>query len=221
MKSFLTIFAVQMEKSFDMKVQKEPILREAFLLFKSKGVVPVKMDDIASRMSMSKRTLYEIFKNKENLILECVIAHQKLNVTLFETESDSEQNVLRQAFEFLHLVMMDYNNTSHRFFEDLKKYPKVQAYIDCVRAEGAVNGKKWLEKGVEQGLFREDVRMDLVVSSVNIISQSLSSRKESGGYSVKTLLNSIIMVILRGIVTSKGLLVLSMLEKKYFTNEEI
>lgn len=221
MKSFLTIFAVQMEKSFDMKVQKEPILREAFLLFKSKGVVPVKMDDIASRMSMSKRTLYEIFKNKENLILECVIAHQKWNVTLFETESNSEQNVLRQAFEFLHLVMMDYNNTSHRFFEDLKKYPKVQAYIDCVRAEGAVNGKKWLEKGVEQGLFREDVRMDLVVSSVNIISQSLSSRKESGGYSVKTLLNSIIMVILRGIVTSKGLLVLSMLEKKYFTNEEI
>ena len=41
------------------------ILEVASLEFRSKGIRSVKMDDIANSLSISKRTLYEIYENKE------------------------------------------------------------------------------------------------------------------------------------------------------------
>ena len=39
--------------------------------FAEKGIRAVKMDDIARMLTISKRTLYEIYPNKEELLLEC------------------------------------------------------------------------------------------------------------------------------------------------------
>lgn len=48
------------------------IIRTAMPLFKQKGIKAVRMDDIANILSISKRTLYEIYNNKEDLLLEGV-----------------------------------------------------------------------------------------------------------------------------------------------------
>ena len=50
------------------------IMHVAMREFRRCGVKAVKMDDIASRLSISKRTLYEIFSNKEELLLDCRMA---------------------------------------------------------------------------------------------------------------------------------------------------
>lgn len=44
---------------------KEKILQTSMQMFKVHGIKAVKMDDIATRLSISKRTLYEIYANKE------------------------------------------------------------------------------------------------------------------------------------------------------------
>ncbi|HEY9550780.1 MAG TPA: helix-turn-helix domain-containing protein, partial [Prevotella sp.] len=49
---------------------KGKILEAAMLEFAKKGIRAVKMDDIATILSISKRTLYEIYSNKEDLLLE-------------------------------------------------------------------------------------------------------------------------------------------------------
>ena len=49
---------------------RERILATAMNEFYTKGIKAVKMDDIAKRLSISKRTLYEIYQNKEELLLE-------------------------------------------------------------------------------------------------------------------------------------------------------
>ena len=46
------------------------ILKAAMTEFLHKGVKSVKMDDIANTLAISKRTLYEIYSNKEELLLE-------------------------------------------------------------------------------------------------------------------------------------------------------
>lgn len=51
---------------------KTRILETSMQLFKQKGIRAVKMDDIATEMGISKRTLYEIYSNKEDLLYECV-----------------------------------------------------------------------------------------------------------------------------------------------------
>ena len=48
------------------------ILDTSLPLFKKLGVKAVKMDDIASILTISKRTLYEIYDNKEQLLFECI-----------------------------------------------------------------------------------------------------------------------------------------------------
>ena len=47
---------------------KGKILQTAMEEFTQKGVRAVKMDDIATRLSISKRTLYEIYSNKEDFV---------------------------------------------------------------------------------------------------------------------------------------------------------
>ena len=52
---------------------KDQILITAFDLFSQYGVKSVSMDDIAHKMGISKRTIYESFKDKEMLLVEGII----------------------------------------------------------------------------------------------------------------------------------------------------
>lgn len=53
-------------------VIKEQIMLTAFDLFSEHGIKNVSMDDIAHNASISKRTLYELFEDKETLLTECI-----------------------------------------------------------------------------------------------------------------------------------------------------
>ena len=49
---------------------KEKIVKYASKAFAQRGIRQVKMDELASEMSISKRTLYELFGDKESLLME-------------------------------------------------------------------------------------------------------------------------------------------------------
>lgn len=48
--------------------QKERIIDQAMHMFVSQGIKSVRMDDIAQQLGVSKRTLYEMFGDKEGLL---------------------------------------------------------------------------------------------------------------------------------------------------------
>ena len=48
--------------------QKERIIAQAMRMFVSQGIKSVRMDDIAQQLGVSKRTLYELFGDKESLL---------------------------------------------------------------------------------------------------------------------------------------------------------
>ena len=55
------------------------IIDTALKEFKEKGIKDVKMDDIAARLSMSKRTIYELFNDKAEILYEALkIQNQKM-----------------------------------------------------------------------------------------------------------------------------------------------
>ena len=54
------------------KTLREKIMNAAMKCFREKGIRAVRMDDIANELSISKRTLYEIYNNKEELLYEGV-----------------------------------------------------------------------------------------------------------------------------------------------------
>ena len=76
---------------------KERILEYSEKEFYANGVKQVKMDNIANYLSISKRTLYEIYPTKEDLLLECLKKHD----TAYESRIEQYIEDLNSAALFL------------------------------------------------------------------------------------------------------------------------
>ena len=74
--------------------QKDRILSYAIENFSRNGIRNVKMDDIASDLGISKRTLYQLFKDKENLLVECFKYSEKRSAKLYSELIKSTDNIL-------------------------------------------------------------------------------------------------------------------------------
>lgn len=66
--SFLVIFVSNKTTEDMTPPQKERIIDQAMQMFATQGIKSVRMDDIAQHLGVSKRTLYELFGDKEGLL---------------------------------------------------------------------------------------------------------------------------------------------------------
>ena len=78
------------------------------------------------------------------------------------------ENVLEVLLKFFQRSAQDFQNTNRKFFEDIEKYPKVMRYIDESRKENLDSAMEFYRKGVEQGIFRNDVNYNIVRAMVNL-----------------------------------------------------
>ncbi len=136
-----------MERSADKIDLRERIVMEATHMFQAQGVKQVRMDDIARGLSISKKTLYELFSDKEELLLEVVKVismgfHQNVKEIIC-----SSANVLEQIFMLYKRVIEHSRKVNPLFFIELIHYPKVQAYFEEVHTRHADCTKKWLQMG--------------------------------------------------------------------------
>ena len=97
----------------DSRTKKEifnQIVETAHTLFIERGIKDVKMDDIAAEMSISKRTIYELFNDKEQLLHEVLkFQHERM--------SENGREVIRSSSHILEIILKLYN----LHFELLKK----------------------------------------------------------------------------------------------------
>lgn len=198
-----------MRKTSNMTVYREnlktKILDTSMLLFKQKGIMAVKMDDIATEMGISKRTLYEIYSNKEDLLYECVkydsekMTHQ---MQVYAEKAENEMDVI--AF-FLKTKLKDLGTINPKFFLDTQKYERIVAFLQEHNEKQRANSYIFMKKGIERGFFRDDINYDIVHrmsdASMNYVMQTKMYRK----YSLKEIFHTFIKVYLRGCCTSKGL----------------
>jgi AcrR family transcriptional regulator len=109
---------------------KEKILQTSMQMFKVHGIKAVKMADIANRLSISKRTLYEIYANKEDLLLEGIRLHEKENNDHMDQFSkQAGLTVMDILVEIYHLEMQELADVSPLFFNDLHKYPHIVSFL--------------------------------------------------------------------------------------------
>lgn len=82
------------KKRTDKTVVKEHIVLAAAKSFAQKGVKTVRMDDIAAGLSISKRTLYELFHDKEDLLLDVMKLHREEMQEYMTQVASKAENVL-------------------------------------------------------------------------------------------------------------------------------
>lgn len=185
------------------------IMQVAMREFRRCGVKAVKMDDIASRLSISKRTLYEIFSNKEELLLECVrMQEEAFDDHMTEFGSDSSHNSIDIILEFYRFQMQNVSDVSPAFYEELSKYGHVVDFLNKKRIKRNANAKAFFAHGVSEGYFRKDVDFD-IVSQIGAASMEHAMKtKMYEKYGMKDLLHNILFLFLRGLCTAEGIALL-------------
>ncbi|MEG1580699.1 MAG: TetR/AcrR family transcriptional regulator [Bacteroidaceae bacterium] len=183
------------------------ILATAMNAFSTHGIRPVTMDIIARSMKISKRTIYAIFEDKEALLLEGIRVHKLRMQEHMKEFSQKNDNVLEVILHFFECSMEELRQTCPQFHTDIKRYPRVFEEMHKQRALDSENTVAFLEKGVEQGIFRSDVRLDIVYT---LLAEALENAMLTTMANVppELILSTILPVWIRGISTDKGLTIL-------------
>ena len=103
---------------------RERIILSAVELFTTKGIKSITMDEIAASLGISKRTLYEVFPDKETLLEECILKSQKDGDIFVKGVIETSGNVLEVLLRCYQWSIERFQATNKKFFEDIKKYPK-------------------------------------------------------------------------------------------------
>lgn len=187
------------------------IIDKAQKLFFRYGIRSITMDFIASELGMSKRTLYEIFTNKDALIIACMEKGRKEQENdmceIFNSQANTIEKLVRCYSKIIHYV----NQTSRSFQLDVEQMrSKVNEEIVKNREKQYEYIRNILNMGVEEGLVRSDLNIDIVTILHN--SQMEWFRKSqmpgSDEWNFAEVLSTVMRIFLYGIVTEKGAKVL-------------
>jgi AcrR family transcriptional regulator len=101
---------------------KEHIILVATELFKNYGIKSVTMDTLANQLGISKRTIYEAFSDKDELLMAVLknIAYQQKE--LINRVIDESENSIVAIFRMLEFNRNNFQTMSLAFQSDLKKY---------------------------------------------------------------------------------------------------
>ena len=183
---------------------RERIVGTAVTAFSTHGIKSITMDDIAASLGISKRTLYEVFPDKETLLEECILKEQRETDVFIKGVLTTSSNVLEVLLKCYLRSIEKFHATNKKFFEDIKKYPRAYELMkndNNRNSEGTIN---FFKEGVKQGMFRDDVNFAIVNLLVREQLDMLMNTDFCDRYSFLEVYESIMFTFLRGISTEKG-----------------
>ena len=141
---------------------KEEIVKRALNDFMQYGFKTFTMDDLASKMGISKKTLYEHFPSKNDLVeavLDYALDMSCKNVDAFV---QGDGSVIENVYRNQKKVKEIFNINSDRPICELQKYYSKtyeRMEIDFAKSDARFIDKL-LEKGWQEGLFRKDINVN-------------------------------------------------------------
>jgi len=189
---------------------RDRILEHSSKKFIRFGIRNVTMDVLANELSISKRTIYELFGDKDKLVIESLRYMILENNGQLLSIIENAGNVVEAIFLIVKRQKEMRESFPVVFVEDVKKYfPLVQAsFYSCKNNLKQFSASfTLLEKGIAQGIFRNDLRIELVDNFIHEIVSLLhtSERIRAMEPSDKDIFLNIFLPYFRGICTDKGL----------------
>ena len=140
------------------------ILEKTVELFAEFGIRNLNMDEISRSLGISKKTLYQYVKSKEDLI-ERLFYYDEMR---WRVESSKlilpDMNAIDVLVQFSLLVFNELGKLNPKIKFELKKYYEPVYYQFMVRKQNQIFSQisKNIEKGIQEGLYRNDVNVELV-----------------------------------------------------------
>ncbi len=140
----------------------EKILKVALELFFKFGIKRITMDDIAKELGMSKKTIYQFYKEKDDLVNQLVLIEMQKKECLFNDLEKQAKDPIHEMMLISITMSEMMQNINPIFFLDLQKfYPKAFIQFQKFKEECAFKDiLRNIRKGKELGYYRTEVDED-------------------------------------------------------------
>ena len=200
--------------------QRELIIHHASKMFVEQGIKAVRMDDIAQELSVSKRTLYEIFHDKEELIYQSIFHY-------FETARERRFEMISEIVNPLEVMvlclrdMIDSAPVAGRMRRNIRRfYPTVYKRLEeDVQSKSMADLERWVKGCIECGYFEQSIKVryavDVLHHSVHgILVNTLDEERPSS--ELVSMMSYSLLVFIRGLCTISGQKIIDECTSKYF-----
>jgi len=188
---------------------KELILNKVSELFLTLGFKSVTMDHIANEMGISKKTIYNFFNNKNDLV-KAVTNYMFTGITSGITDiKKNSTDPISEIYDInLFLIKFLKRESASPLYQLQKYYPIVHKEINRKQFDFITKSTtRSLKNGIELGLFRKDIKIDFIS---RLYFKGMIGIRDLETFPTKTynpvkLQTDFIEYHLRAIVTEKGL----------------
>jgi AcrR family transcriptional regulator len=143
---------------------KDRILKGAEELFFKYGIKSITMDDIAKHLGISKKTIYQFYSDKNEVVEKLMTERTKLNECELREIAKKSANVIEEVFEMMKHMGHMFSQMNPNLFYDLQKYHPTSWKLfkkfkeECI--ENMVEDS--VKRGIEQGFVREDINTKII-----------------------------------------------------------
>ena len=185
------------------------ILERVRELFFKYGVRSVSMDDICRDLGVSKKKLYQSFSSKNELVMKLLELERQNFEIIFDKYNFEGINAIDILLTVSMAVGDRFRDISPSMTFDLKKYypdiyhKHIEERIEFIFGKIKIN----LEKGIAQGMYRDDLSVELVARLYirRLIDLHNPEFFPADKFSFQTLFDAMFDNFIRGIANEKGI----------------
>lgn len=190
------------------KQLKEELLENISDLFLKYGLRSTSMEDICTHLKISKKTLYQLFSNKDDIVEQVMVYRRNNYHTQQQLKKLRQLDAIHMMLNIRDHIIENFNSRLPANLFDFKKYhPEVYKKANKIDQE-AIQAlfNEIINKGIQEGNFRssinQEVQVYLFVKQMLILSEPelISEIK----YPIATIVSTIVENTLRSFVTPQG-----------------
>ncbi len=197
---------------------KERILAEAERLFWKFGVRSVTMEEIAKQLGISKKTIYQHFSDKEQILYQVIQHKTSRNQSEMECMVTDTANPVEEILNVLNMMQKNADQISPNLLMDIKRYYPQAFSLFRQYKEGQIMRSilENIQKGILQGLYRADIN-PAILARLRVEQIELAFNHDlfpSDQYSMHDVQAELIHHFVRGMLTEEGFDVYNQYVKK-------
>jgi AcrR family transcriptional regulator len=187
---------------------KDKIIEGSQKMFVRYGIRSITMDMIAEQLGISKRTIYENFKDKDELLKRCIETGMSQQKKIQSDILKDSANVIEAMLRIVNHNVKILNSINPIFFYDIKKYyQEGKNSIEHNDRQNLSQIVDLLERGIREGLFRSAINVEIVANlffeQFRIMNNQDVFPEER--FSKAEIFENIVINFMRGIATEEGL----------------
>ncbi|OOQ61656.1 TetR/AcrR family transcriptional regulator [Mucilaginibacter pedocola] len=146
--------------------QEERIIKGALDLFLQAGIKSVTMDDIARHLGMSKKTIYQYFGDKNELVVALVKDRLKEDEAQINAMIESASNVVEEMLNMMKCSEDILSRVNPIVFHDMQKYhPEAWEEFQKFKSHVLIEKlEQLLAKGMAEGVIRKDLDVKILAT---------------------------------------------------------